>query len=69
MKKKIYNLLFALPLLFGAVSCLEKIPGDYVHTDDGMQTLTDAEETVNGIYTGLMSGALYSGYLVLCPDI
>ena len=53
MKKKIYNLLFTLPLLFGAVSCLEKIPGDYVHTDDGMQTLTDAEETVNGIYTGL----------------
>ena len=69
MKKKIYNLLFTLPLLFGAVSCLEKIPGDYVHTDDGMQTLTDAEETVNGIYTGLLSGALYSGYLVLCPDI
>ena len=34
-----------------------------------MKTFNDAEQTLTGIYTAYMSGALYSGYLTLCPDI
>ena len=50
-------------------SCLEKLPGGYILEEDAMQTLSDAEQTLTGIYTAYMSGALYSGYLTLCPDI
>ena len=52
-----------------AVSCLEKVPGDYVPIDKGMSSVTDAEQIVNGIYNTFKSGSLYSGYLTLCPDI
>ena len=52
-----------------AVSCLQKIPGDYVPIDKGMSSVTDAEQIVNGIYNTFKSGSLYSGYLTLCPDI
>ena len=54
---------------FGLTSCLEKLPGDFILEEDAMQTLADAEQTLTGIYTAYMSGALYSGYLTLCPDI
>ena len=50
-------------------SCLDKVPGDYVPVDRGMETVTDAEEIVNGIYNTFKSGSLYSGRLTLCPDI
>jgi len=50
-------------------SCLEKIPGDFIPEGEGMKSLSDAEQTVTGIYAAYMSGALYSGYLTLCPDI
>ena len=54
---------------FFAVSCLEKIPGDYIPESEGMQSLSDAEQTLTGIYSAYMSGALYSGLLTLLPDI
>jgi len=50
-------------------SCLEKLPGDYILEEEAMMTFSDAEQTLTGIYTAYMSGALYSGYLTLCPDI
>ena len=50
-------------------SCLEKNPGDYILIGDGMASVSDAEQTVNGIYKAMMSGALYSGYLTVCQDI
>ena len=52
-----------------AVSCLEKVPGDYVPIDKGMSSVTDAEQIVNGIYNTFKSGSLYSGYLTRFPDI
>ena len=72
MKNK-YNLIIrltaALVLAFSLDSCLEKLPGDYILEEEGMKTFSDAEQTLTGIYTAYMSGALYSGYLTLCPDI
>ena len=56
-------------VVFSMNSCLEKLPGDYILEEDGMMSLADAEQTVTGIYSAYMSGALYSGYLTLCPDI
>ena len=54
---------------FIMASCLEKMPGDLIPESEGMKTLSDAEQTLNGIYSAYMSGALYSGYLTLLPDI
>lgn len=66
---KTLKLVAVIALAFSMTSCLEKLPGDYILEDEGMKTLSDAEQTLTGIYTAYMSGALYSGYLTLCPDI
>ena len=58
-----------LLVAFNLSACLEKLPGDYILEDDAMKTFNDAEQTLTGIYSSFMSGALYSGYLTLCPDI
>lgn len=65
----IYRIVSALLLTFSLVSCLEKIPGDYIPEEEGMTSFNDAEQTLTGIYSAYKSGALYSGYLTLCPDI
>ena len=73
MMKNIYDILLkaaaVAALVFGLNSCLEKLPGDYILEEEGMQTFADAEQTLTGIYTAYMSSALYSGYLTLLPDI
>lgn len=73
MMKNTYMKLLRLPavlaVVLGLSSCLEKLPGDFILEEDGMKTFEDAEQTLTGIYTAYMSGALYSGYLTLCPDI
>ena len=58
-----------IAVVFSLTSCLEKLPGDYILEEEGMQTFADAEQTLTGIYTAYMSSSLYSGYLTLCPDI
>lgn len=65
---KITSLLLGASLL-ACVSCLDKTPGDYILLEEGMKDLSTADQTCNGMYKMLMSGALYSGYLTLCPDI
>ena len=71
--KNIYNGILrmsaVIAVLLGLNSCLEKLPGDYILEEEAMQTLSDAEQTLTGIYTAYMSSALYSGYLTLLPDI
>lgn len=73
MMKSIYNIIVktaaAAAVAVGLSSCLDKIPGDYIQESAGMKTLSDAEQILTGIYSAYMSGALYSGYLTLCPDI
>lgn len=67
--KNIKRLAAVAAVVFAASSCLEKLPGDFILEEEGMKTFSDAEQTLTGIYTAYMSGALYSGYLTLCPDI
>ncbi len=50
-------------------SCLDKTPSNAIIDDNAIQTISDAEQLVNGIYAAFLSPALYSGYLTLCPDI
>lgn len=59
----------AIAMLLALNSCLEKNPGDSILESDAMNTFSDAEQTLTGIYAAYMSSALYSGYLTLCPDI
>lgn len=59
----------ALALLAGTTSCLDKYPGYAIPEDQAMQTFNDAEQHLNGIYSSLMGGGLYSGLLTLLPDI
>lgn len=59
----------AFALLMGAVSCLDKFPGQSIPENGGMQNYNDAEQHVVGIYSSLKSAALYTGYLTLLPDI
>lgn len=66
---KIMKAVAAMAMAACMTSCLEKIPGDFIPEGEGMKSLSDAEQTVTGIYAAYMSGALYSGYLTLCPDI
>lgn len=66
---KFLRKLAVVVLAFSITSCLEKLPGDFIPEEEGMRSLADAEQTVTGIYSAYMSGALYSGYLTLCPDI
>ena len=72
MKKydNIFNRLVAvIAAAFVMTSCLEKVPGDFIPEEDGMKTFSDASQTLTGIYSAYMSGALYSGLLTLLPDI
>ena len=61
--------ILALTALVGMSSCLDKYPGSSIPEKEAMQTFADAEQHLIGIYGHLMSGALYSGYLTLLPDI
>lgn len=72
MKKTLnifYKTAVILVVTFSMNACLEKTPGDYILEGEAMNTFNDAEQTLTGIYSSFMGGALYSGYLTLCPDI
>ena len=73
MMKNIYNNMMktaaVIAALFAMTSCLDKMPNDAIGINQSMKTFSDAEQTLTGIYSAYMSGALYSGYLTLLPDI
>ncbi|NDV65164.1 RagB/SusD family nutrient uptake outer membrane protein [Bacteroides sp. 224] len=67
-KIKYYILLAVISL--GAASCLDKFPdGDGIPQERGMQSLSDADQRLTGIYAGFKNSALYSGLLTILPDI
>ncbi len=60
-------ILFAALLL--CTSCLEKYPSDSLLEDETMQTLSDAEQVLNGIYAAMKSSYLYTGDMILAQDL
>ena len=50
-------------------SCLEKYPDYAIPQDKAINTLDDLDQAAIGLYDSFKSGALYSGYLTLLPDI
>ena len=69
MMTKIKYLMVAVAMMFATTSCLDKLPGSAIPTDEAMQSYEDAEQTLTGIYAMMKSSALWSGYLTLLPDI
>lgn len=68
MKKIITYILLATTLV-AQVSCLDKFPENAVPEGSAITTVDEADQAVVGIYSSFLSGALYSGYLTLLPDI
>lgn len=64
---KIYILLAIMGM--GITSCLDKYPENAILADKAITTVDEADQAVIGIYSSFLSGALYSGYLTLLPDI
>ncbi len=72
MKNTLYiikSTLLALAVALSATSCLNKYPGSAILEEEAMQSFSDAEQHLIGIYSSLLSSSLHSGYLTLLPDI
>ena len=59
----------AVLLAAGTTSCLEKFPESAIPEDEAMENFNDAVEHLTGIYSNMLSSALFNGYLTLIPDI
>ena len=67
--KKIGIYILVCMMAFSATSCLDKYPENAIAADDAITSIDEADQAVIGIYSSFLSGALYSGYLTLLPDI
>jgi len=67
--KNVKAYIFVLAAALCSVSCLDQLPEDGIPDTEAIRTLSDAEQTVNGIYATFKSASLYSGSLTLLPDI
>lgn len=69
MKKYNKIVLTGLILALSMTSCLDKLPDDAIPENEAINTVSDANQAVIGIYAKFKSSALYSGYLTLLPDL
>ncbi len=80
MKTFLRNMKLYAMLLIAAISltsCLDKVPESALLEEEVMQptpgnpnkSFNEAEQFLSGIYARMMSGALWSGYLTLVPEI
>ena len=71
--KKIYHAFISVAMLaaisLSATSCLDKYPNDAIPADRAINTLDELDQAAIGLYASFLSGALYSGYLTLLPDL
>lgn len=69
MRKYILNAAALVCAICGVTSCLDKVPADYIPTENAMTSYAEAEQVLYGIYADWKSAALYSGLLTVLPDI
>ena len=73
IKNKIYHLFISLLMLMvvgiSATSCLDKYPNYAIPSDKAINNLEEFDQAAIGLYASFLSGALYSGYLTLLPDL
>ena len=73
IKNKIYHAFISVAMLMAvgisATSCLDKYPNYAIPADKAINTLDELDQAAIGLYASFLSGALYSGYLTLLPDI
>lgn len=69
MIKKIRNYILLAAVALSAASCLDKLPEDEVPFDNAIQSVSDVNQAVIGIYDAFKSSVLYSGNLTLLPDL
>ena len=73
IKNKIYHLFISLSMLMAvgisATSCLDKYPNYAIPSDKAINNLEEFDQAAIGLYASFLSGALYSGYLTLLPDL
>lgn len=71
--KKIYHAFISVAMLatisFSVTSCLDKYPNYAIPADKAINTLDELDQAAIGLYASFLSGALYSGYLTLLPDL
>lgn len=69
MINKLKKYILSAVMVLSVSSCLEKLPEDAIPFDKSMQTVSDVNLAVIGIYDAFKSSALYSGNLTLLPDL
>ena len=73
IKNKIYHAFISVVMLvavgISATSCLDKYPNYAIPADKAINTLEEFDQAAIGLYASFLSGALYSGYLTLLPDL
>lgn len=69
MKQKVKIYLVLLASLWMNSSCLEKLPTNAIPEKDAINTISDADQAVYGIYSTFKNPNLYSGLLTVLPDI
>jgi hypothetical protein len=67
--KKLKSYLLVVFSLCALTSCLDKYPQDEIPAGSAITSIEEANQAVIGIYSAWLSGALYSGYLTLLPDL
>lgn len=69
MIKHFKTYILSVAVAVSATSCLDKMPDSEVTFDEAIQSVSDANLAVIGIYDAFKSSYLYSGCLTLLPDI
>ncbi len=69
MKNILKFIIIGLAAVSSMTSCLDKYPGAAIPVEEAMETYSDAQQHLVGIYASLLSSNLHSGLLTLLPDI
>ena len=69
MKNILKFIIVCLAAVSSVTSCLDKYPGAAIPVEEAMETFSDAQQHLVGIYSALLSSSLHSGLLTLLPDI